>query len=98
MININLSIRQNEEDEAGSYMLKLSNPNGFWCCDVSNEETPGNVYSIKKESFEELCDEIENYIKTLGVVIHVHLIEVPKEIKDILLGLKDRISGIGANI
>lgn len=88
MININLAIRQKNKEEAGSYLLQISNTNGIWHCVISNNDLPLDKYSIHKESLNELTKEIEIYIKKLGVVIHDYLIEVPEEIKDMLLRLK----------
>jgi len=88
MININLSIRQKENEEAGSYLLRIGNTNGFWHCDITNNDLPLNKFSVDSETLEELIGEIENYVNKLGIVINDYLIEVPVEIKNMLLRLK----------
>jgi hypothetical protein len=88
MININLAIRQKENEEADSYLLQIGNTNGLWHCVIKNNDLPLNKYSTHKDSLEELVGEIENYINKLGIVINYYQIEVPEEIKNMLLRLK----------
>ena len=88
MININLAIRQKENEEAGSYLLQIGSTNGLWHCVITNNDLPSNKFSVQKETLDELTNEIENYVNRLGVVINDYLIEVPEEIRDMLLRFK----------
>jgi hypothetical protein len=92
MVNLNLAIRQEGKDEASSFKFQISNSqdgHGHWHCIIENNDLPTDRFVIYKDSFDELACEVESYIKGLGIVIHVHKIDVPKEIKDWILRLKE---------
>ena len=91
MINLNLSIRQKDNEEASSFSIKITENNdiyGLWHCVIYNNCSPLNKISIHKDSFEELIKETDDYINGLGIVINVYEIDVTKEIFDWINKLK----------